>query len=305
MDKTYDAQLDGLYKQILDLFKEGNATDYGEPQVFIELKNGRSIEITLEQYELPEDEYYYSVRLHCSRREYENNQYQSTCGVIVQYATTNNSIEKIKSLLITALKCNDSYPLEIEFKPEEKNNNVIQNKWEMLFNNLLELLEFSLIKNETHKVLYEDKHLANKEYQYGFWGLKDLQGGNLGNICGERFATAAQIIERMEIYIDDYIVFPLQEIRKIDKIDIPGYSLNEYMQWEGYVKNRELFRKDYQSDIDYLDMIYNHADEINLNKCTYEFRPKTQTLSLDNKINCVANHKNENEILSDLEEIIR
>ena len=53
-----------------------------------------------------------------------------------------------------------------------------------------------------------------------------------------------QIFERMEIYIDDYIVFPLQEIRKIDENEVSGYELNEYMQWEDYVINREHCRKD-------------------------------------------------------------
>ena len=46
-----------LYIKIADSLKAGNINEIGEPQVYIELENGRSIVVTLEQYRLPEDEY--------------------------------------------------------------------------------------------------------------------------------------------------------------------------------------------------------------------------------------------------------
>lgn len=46
-----------LYIKIADSLKAGNINEIGEPQVYIELENGRSIVVTLEQYWLPEDEY--------------------------------------------------------------------------------------------------------------------------------------------------------------------------------------------------------------------------------------------------------
>lgn len=46
-----------LYIKIADSLKAGNINEIGEPQVYIELENGRSIVFTLEQYWLPEDEY--------------------------------------------------------------------------------------------------------------------------------------------------------------------------------------------------------------------------------------------------------
>ena len=98
-----------------------------------------------------------------------------------------------------------------------------------------------------------------------------------------------QIFERMEIYIDDYIVFPLQEIRKIDENEVSGYELNEYMQWEDYVINREHFRKDYQSDIDFLDKICNHANEIELNNCTFAYKEKEREIALEKKIRSAEN----------------
>ena len=46
-----------LYIKIADSLKASNINEIGEPQVYIELENGRSIVDTLEQYWLPEDEY--------------------------------------------------------------------------------------------------------------------------------------------------------------------------------------------------------------------------------------------------------
>lgn len=57
-------------------------TSYGEPQIWIELKSGRSVEITYEQYGLSEEEWYYSMRYHCNQEEYESDKYHGTMGVI-------------------------------------------------------------------------------------------------------------------------------------------------------------------------------------------------------------------------------
>ena len=50
-------KMNELYIKIADSLKAGNINEIGEPQVYIELENGRSIVVTLEQYWLPEDEY--------------------------------------------------------------------------------------------------------------------------------------------------------------------------------------------------------------------------------------------------------
>ena len=44
---------------------------YGEPEAWLYLKSGRSIEITLEQEGLTEEELFFSVRLHCTEQEFD------------------------------------------------------------------------------------------------------------------------------------------------------------------------------------------------------------------------------------------
>ena len=61
---------------------EVEQTPLGEPQVWLSLESGRSVEITLESDGLPEEEWYYSVRLHCSEEEFDKGEYESTMGVI-------------------------------------------------------------------------------------------------------------------------------------------------------------------------------------------------------------------------------
>ena len=123
-----------------------------------------------------------------------------------------------------------------------------QNKYEKLFCSFLDLTEFSLIK-------YED----------GF-GLEDRQGANLGDIEDDRFETAEQIFERMSIYIDDYIDEDLCDVW----VGELGFSCDEIPDTiEGWLDHKEEL-KDYQYEIDLIDMICNHYDEINLENCAYE-----------------------------------
>ncbi len=123
-----------------------------------------------------------------------------------------------------------------------------QNKYEKLFDSFLELTEFSLIK-------YED----------GF-GLEDRQGANIGDIEDDRFETAEQIFERMSIYIDDYIDEDLCNVW----VDELGFSCDDIPDaLEGWLDHKEELKK-YQYEIDLIDMICNHYNEINLENCTYE-----------------------------------
>ena len=75
----------------IENFKEtfNDETPLGEPQHWIYLKSGRSLEITHEEDGLPENEQYFSIRLHCSEEEFDNGEYSSTVGVItILIATT-------------------------------------------------------------------------------------------------------------------------------------------------------------------------------------------------------------------------
>lgn len=68
-----------------------------------------------------------------------------------------------------------------------------KNQWETLFDQLLNTVEFRLVK-------YSDG-----------WGLVDKQGANLGEIESDRFDDAAMILDRLDIYIGDYFVDDIRE----------------------------------------------------------------------------------------------
>ena len=74
----------------IENFKEtfNDETPLGEPQHWIYLKSGRSIEITHEEYGLSEDKQFFSIRLHCSDEEFDNGDYCKTCGVITTLIAT-------------------------------------------------------------------------------------------------------------------------------------------------------------------------------------------------------------------------
>ena len=57
-------------------------TEYGEPQAWIYLKDGTSLEITHEEHGLTLKDQYFSVRHHCSEEDFERDLYHSTMGVI-------------------------------------------------------------------------------------------------------------------------------------------------------------------------------------------------------------------------------
>lgn len=126
----------------------------------------------------------------------------------------------------------------------------MKNKYEKLFDEFLDLIEFTLIKH--------------KDY----WSLVDRQEGNLGNIEQDRFENAMEIIDRMDIYIQDYIARPLQEaLNEMDETKEGEYS-DDFEEIVNTCYNH------YPSlnawDVDVLDMICYHSKEIDLNKCFYE-----------------------------------
>ena len=74
----------------IENFKEtfNDETSLGEPQHWIYLKSGRSLEITHEEDGLSENKQYFSIRLHCSEEEFDNGEYNSTVGVITTSIAT-------------------------------------------------------------------------------------------------------------------------------------------------------------------------------------------------------------------------
>lgn len=66
-------------------------TPLGEPQMWIYLGDGTSIEVTHEEDGLAPEEQYFSIRHHCSEKDFENDAYHKTCGVIAQEASNDVS----------------------------------------------------------------------------------------------------------------------------------------------------------------------------------------------------------------------
>ena len=133
-----------------------------------------------------------------------------------------------------------------------------QNKWEKLFDEFLDLTEFTLVKHKPN----------DYEYNPACWSLIDNQGGNIGDIEGDRFTSAGQILDRMDSYIEDYIVDPLERTLDINNID-DFYRLVNLCGWEDILEYRP-FLPDNKWSFDVLDMICHHFEEINLENCTYE-----------------------------------
>ena len=130
----------------------------------------------------------------------------------------------------------------------------MKNTYEKLFDEFLDLTEFSLLKHRTES--------DDADVGAGLFSLEDHQGANLGDIESERFETAAQILDRMDNYIQDYIVEALSDI-----LDEAGINLEEDT-WEGLLEYRDKI-PEADWDFDVLDMIINRPDKIDLNNCDY------------------------------------
>lgn len=127
-----------------------------------------------------------------------------------------------------------------------------------LFSEFLELIGFDLIKTTD-----EDNDVV--------WKLKDAQYGNLGDIEDDEFYNAEDILGRLDMYVEDYLISDLEEII--------GKNFNS---WEDLLDYCERHRKtkrllDSSTDIDTLDMILNHADEVDLEKVPYTYVQRDDT----------------------------
>ena len=128
-----------------------------------------------------------------------------------------------------------------------------QNKWEELFDQFLEITEFSLIKDKDG------------------WGLCDLQGANLGDIESDRFTTAEQIFDRMGIYIDDYYINDIEnEVLGDDE------TFDDYEDLVGILGAKlddnslpEDMRQTIEHHYNIMCMITHYCNEIDLNNCCY------------------------------------
>ena len=120
----------------------------------------------------------------------------------------------------------------------------MKNTYEKLFDEFLSITEFRLLKHKD-----------------GTFSLEDQQCANLGDIEDDRFASASEILDRMDIYIQDYLIEDIEDALDEESITIDW-------DWKEYGKYRDLI-PDYRFDFDLLDMIVNHSNEIDLNNCDY------------------------------------
>ena len=122
-----------------------------------------------------------------------------------------------------------------------------KNEYEKLFDEFLDLIEFRLIKHQEN------------------WSVIDLQGANLGDIESDRFNNAEQIFDRLDIYINDYFITDIEECLEADGFEIP-----EWTTYIDLIKYARPLIPDNKWEMDVIDMICNHFNEINLNNCYYE-----------------------------------
>lgn len=120
----------------------------------------------------------------------------------------------------------------------------MKNTYEKLFDEFLDLTEFRLLKHKD-----------------GTFSLKDRQCANLGDIEDDRFTLASEILDRMDVYIQDYLIVDIEDALDEKSIEID-------CDWEEYGQYRDLI-PDYKFDFDLLDMIVNHFDKVDLNNCDY------------------------------------
>ena len=116
---------------------------------------------------------------------------------------------------------------------------------EQLFDELLETLNFSLIK-------YDDG-----------WGIKDKEGANLGDIETERFMDAISIVDRLDSYIADSIV--------ADLLAQTGLSDSDFGCWSDLV---EMAREKGvpQSDTELLEFVCSYP-KVDLERCRFTVAP--------------------------------
>ena len=155
-----------------------------------------------------------------------------------------------------------------------------QNKWEQLFEQFMDLTEFSLIKNKNPRLVLRYKDPDGnpvEEVHEGIWSIYDCQGANLGDIESDRFDNAKQIFERMDIYINDYIYRDLEEEIDAYEVDLEGRELPWSAEtWLALRNDQEFCKKynkffdDHKFEFDILDMICNHYEEIDLNNVYLE-----------------------------------
>jgi hypothetical protein len=104
----------------------------------------------------------------------------------------------------------------------------MKHKEKKFFNELMDMYEFQVYNNENGKLQ-----------------LNDLQSACLGDICFEEFNNEYEILERMEMYHDDYILRLLEE-----NYDI---CFDSYQKWYDFLKEKN--NKEYYFELNLFSLI--------------------------------------------------
>lgn len=113
----------GIYNIIKEVEKQleekETYSEYGEPQAWVNLENGRAIEVTHHEENLQPEDQYFSVVLHCSEKEFDEGYFADKCGVIEDDISENTGdstdIDAIKEPLKYVLNANKNTENKISF----------------------------------------------------------------------------------------------------------------------------------------------------------------------------------------------
>lgn len=135
-----------------------------------------------------------------------------------------------------------------------------KNRYETLFEEFMDLTEFTLIKHKDG------------------WGVYDRQGANLGDIESDRFESAGDIFDRMDAYIEDYFFRDLEDELEAYEVDMGDrdipWSAEEWLSLRHELYNKDENHKyfdEHNWDFEVLNMITNHTHEINLENVYYDY----------------------------------
>lgn len=105
-------RVDVMEKQIQEIIRQfetcENETEYGEPQAYIDLPGGRNLEVTHEEYGLRPKDQYYSWRVNCSDKEFDDDKFHKTCGVIDKSNTDDITEEICRDMIAWAYRVCES-----------------------------------------------------------------------------------------------------------------------------------------------------------------------------------------------------
>ena len=103
-----EEMLNEIKKQFED---EENETSFGEPQAWLFLDNGRSIEVVHEEYALCPEHQFFSITLHCTDIEFDDGRFYRSNGIIdhdsSDYTPNISDIDLIRKPLERVLIIND------------------------------------------------------------------------------------------------------------------------------------------------------------------------------------------------------